>query len=612
MPDAMIDDPAAALRRWRDEWPDVRPAREDEGFEIGLCMAGAVSAGAYTAGVLDFLVEALDAFQAERDARVAAGRPPLHRPLVSVLGGASAGGMCAAIGAVFLDTDFPPVRQDTPAELRRRNPLWRAWVEDVDIGALLGKDDVAQGGQLASLLDCTALERTVDSLLLEREGMAPRRRPWLASPLRAVLALSNLRGVPYALRFEGSGFRHWMAQHADHVSFTIDLPPEVEAARGDPPRIGEAALARVPPADPAERRGFLARRDAFKAVALGTGSFPVALAPRVLSRDAGHYLYRAALAPGGPLARKLPIDPFPDWARLLQPAWNPRPAAGEAGYRALCVDGGALNNEPFDLVRRMISGYVGRPPQEASKAQRAILMVDPFVNPRGDGPDACGGLAGSAMPLLNALVANSRFKPEDLALAADPAIGSRFIIAPSRGGAWEAEGAIAAGHLNGFLGFFAKRYREHDFFLGRRNAQAFLRNRFVLPSDNPVFTRGGWSADDVAEFRVKRDGPVLLPVVPLCGERVTRDEPLPRWPAGDFEAGDVRWQVAARVGVVGRALRDILLREALGGPGFWPWAGRNAVRAAWPLVLPRVVDAVMAKIARAVDELDRKAPSTEG
>ena len=29
-------------------------------FDISLCMAGAISAGAYTAGVVDFLIEALE------------------------------------------------------------------------------------------------------------------------------------------------------------------------------------------------------------------------------------------------------------------------------------------------------------------------------------------------------------------------------------------------------------------------------------------------------------------------------------------------------------------------------------------------------------------------
>jgi len=37
-----------------------RRVRQMASFRIGINMAGAVSAGAYTAGVLDFLTEALD------------------------------------------------------------------------------------------------------------------------------------------------------------------------------------------------------------------------------------------------------------------------------------------------------------------------------------------------------------------------------------------------------------------------------------------------------------------------------------------------------------------------------------------------------------------------
>ena len=38
---------------------------EDRGkeFQIGLAMSGAVSAGAYTAGVFDFLIQALDEWE---------------------------------------------------------------------------------------------------------------------------------------------------------------------------------------------------------------------------------------------------------------------------------------------------------------------------------------------------------------------------------------------------------------------------------------------------------------------------------------------------------------------------------------------------------------------
>ena len=39
-------------------------------FYLGLNMSGTVSAGAYTAGVIDFLVEAMDAWYAERGRQI--------------------------------------------------------------------------------------------------------------------------------------------------------------------------------------------------------------------------------------------------------------------------------------------------------------------------------------------------------------------------------------------------------------------------------------------------------------------------------------------------------------------------------------------------------------
>ncbi len=599
MDDAGANVADTPLDAWRDDYPAHRPLPEDGVFELGLCMAGAVSAGAYTAGVLDMLIEALDAFSAERARRAATGAAPLHQLRVPVLGGASAGGMCAAIAAVFLDARFPPVRPDTPREARAGNPLWRAWVEEVDIRPLLGAEDVVPGRPLPSLLDCTLLERIVDGLLDQRPGMETAARPWLADPLRAVLTLANLRGVPYALRFDGSGFRHWMSHHADHVRYAIALDGAAGAAAGDRRKVGEAPLDRAAP------KGSPAR-EAFKAVALGTGAFPVALAARVLDRAAADYLYRAALTPSSPFD----LDPFPApppaWVETLRPAWpDPAPHA----YAALCVDGGAMNNEPLDLVRRVLAGWGGRNPQASEAARRAVVLVDPFVNPGQPGPAAATGLVGSIMPLFSALIANSRFKPEDLALAADPAIGSRFMIAPSRGEGWQAEGAIAAGHLGGFLGFFAQGYREHDWFLGRRNARNFLRWVFVLPEDNPLFAGGRWAEEDRARWGVERAGAEgkgrHLPVIPLCGEVAERDEPLPPWPAGRFEAASIRPDIEARVRVAVPALRDALVGPALSGRGVWPWLGRAALRSITPLLRPRVSDLAFERVRAAVAALDR-------
>ena len=73
-------------------------------FEIGLTLAGAVSAGAYTAGVMDFLIEALDAWSERKD-----GPDVLHHDVeLRVLSGASAGAMTAAIAAVALQSNVKP------------------------------------------------------------------------------------------------------------------------------------------------------------------------------------------------------------------------------------------------------------------------------------------------------------------------------------------------------------------------------------------------------------------------------------------------------------------------------------------------------------------------
>ena len=64
-------------------------------FDIGLVMAGAISAGAYTAGVCDFLIQALDAWEtakADPSARV-----PRHQVRIKALTGASAGASTLAV-----------------------------------------------------------------------------------------------------------------------------------------------------------------------------------------------------------------------------------------------------------------------------------------------------------------------------------------------------------------------------------------------------------------------------------------------------------------------------------------------------------------------------------
>jgi hypothetical protein len=297
----------------------------------------------------------------------------------------------------------------------------------------------------------------------------------------------------------------------------------------------------------------------FKAVTLGTGAFPVALRPRVIRRPRGDYEFRALLHPRSRLAEALAedpsggFDPLPVWARECRPDWDdPSPE-----HSMLCVDGGAMDNEPLELVRRGLAGWNGHNPRKGNEANRAVLLVDPFANKEAPGPGDEVGLLDAIMPLFNALVRNSRFKAEDLALAASPDTYSRFLIAPSRGLGWKAKGAIAAGYLGGFMGFFSEAYRHHDYMLGRRNARSFLRHHLVLPMANPLFGDGRWSDADRSRHLVRRtpDGPEdHLPIIPLFGRLARQDdpaaddavEPMPAWPAGAFKAKDVEGPIHQR------------------------------------------------------------------
>jgi predicted acylesterase/phospholipase RssA len=68
---------------------------------MGLALAGAISAGAYTAGVIDFLVQALEEWEKAR------GQPGVaqHRAGLKVITGASAGAITGALGVVALTRD---------------------------------------------------------------------------------------------------------------------------------------------------------------------------------------------------------------------------------------------------------------------------------------------------------------------------------------------------------------------------------------------------------------------------------------------------------------------------------------------------------------------------
>ena len=169
-----------------------------KGFRIAINMAGAISAGAYTAGVLDFMTEALDAWYA---AKASGAEVPQHEVTIEGFSGASAGGLCAALSAVLLQDEFEHV-----ADASRRgttNRFYESWVNKTDIRELLKTRDLVardgeQPGPLVSLLDSTMLDEL--AVYGATRGPAPAApRPYVSPDLTVFLSLTNLRGVLYSL-----------------------------------------------------------------------------------------------------------------------------------------------------------------------------------------------------------------------------------------------------------------------------------------------------------------------------------------------------------------------------------------------------------------------------
>ena len=496
-------------------------------FRLGIVLNGTVAAGAWTAGVLDMLMEALDAWEA---AKVNDPDIPQHTVRLDVMGGASGGGVCAAILARAASRHFPHVQSEA-GDLA--NPFWKVWVETLDIAQMLDLDDLAAPtAPAAALLNGKAIRLAADAILKWGTATAgvsalPHRRAWLADPFHVLVTLTNLRGVPYAIDFDpaadGAPRSSFYVDHADHAlfAFPAGLDTPVSTIRPDELRIdNDFAAAQVAWSN-------------FGEFVKATGAFPVGFPPLRLSRPSAHYNWRAAMLPGGTRGGKLQ----PAEARRLVPAWSVLPEAErpDVTYVFDCVDGGACNNQPVELVRAALAGLGGTLERDAKSATAAVLLIDPFAAaPDCPAPTAPPGLFDVAKGLGNAWKDQARFASADLLLALDPTVFSRFLLTAGRTDANNAKvwggNAIAGSGLGAFLGFLDRRYRVHDYMLGRKNCQDWLARHFVLDQDNPIFA--GFGSRPAADDFRPAPGSRMLPIIPLVPP-LRSEVPQPKWPMID-------------------------------------------------------------------------------
>lgn len=501
-------------------FPDQLPPPPENVFELGLVLGGTVSSGAFTAGVLDYLVQALDALDGAQGA--GDSNAPDTRVVLKVVGGASGGGVNAAILGRLIPYSFPPIAEPNSAT-HTGNPFFDVWVNTLDISGMLSCDDLHPKMGLTSVLNSSPIDKAANLLVQfvgNPYGMShstPFRR-WLDPTLTMFLTLTNLRGIPYTVDFNGGAWhdprlKQPFVNHGDYVRFELDTRPNVET----PVREDAFGVSLWREGD-----GFI-DWEKVATFSIATGAFPIGFKARDLSRPISHYAYRVVVVPSDVGLSQL---------SRLTPSWDDlRDAKGDLpdSYAFSCVDGGAINNSPVELVRSAIAGTLSHNPRDGAVARRAVLLVDPFAQSAQLGPLSISNVESVVAPFVLGMVGECRYESADLILAADENIFSRFMITARRGEYIGTE-ALATGGLAAFQGFLCRDFREHDFLLGRRNAYEFLKDRFAFPPENPLFN--SWTKDQLDQNTVLgEDGRRFIRALPLLGSAAFPPK-IPDWPAG--------------------------------------------------------------------------------
>ena len=579
-------------------------------FEIGLVLAGAVSAGAYTAGVLDYLIETLDAWEVQKiaDAKKHGNdlhlwTVPPHSVRIKVIAGASAGSLCGALFAVASRRSFEHVKFGSsiplPDDELHSNPLYRAWVQMVDIRKMLETERFpAELKDIEELLDTAILDRIVKSCLDDADTAKPApERPYLGTEVRYGFSVGNLAGIPYLYALSGlEGGYFATRRHADVMRFAVQTPKKPAEAPTEAPAEAPAGLApgwtpdyfRLLSGAPvgAERD----RWQEFADAGLASAAFPGAFRAREVEKRSEAYLFDLRLRLNTPEDGVITLlEAARTYVNELEKHWE-TPVVAQGGtvstvleekvLRFASVDGGSMNNQPFEFARRILAGPLGTSPRTGDKAIRAVILVEPFpasmkpASSEASRKEDVNTRIFSTIPrLLGAYGNQARYDSNDLTLATDSNVYSRFILSPLRHRvnahpsdrpAVGAE-AIASGALRAFGGFLDVRFRHHDFLLGRRNAEMFIRDYFSLPKANELFdpskgkpqsaaagpAKNWWDMDghgtvnapNYAFWSLKpnKDGEyerLLIPVVKAVGQSQSAKllEEQPIWP-GDPKVG---------------------------------------------------------------------------
>jgi hypothetical protein len=479
-------------------------------IRLGICMAGAVSAGAYTAGVMDYLIETLERWEQRKNLIREKNKKmepltdeekliPMHEVVIEVLSGASAGGMTAAVLAYsFNDGTYINKRNNLlidecyglPLETDAPSKLYNSWINMVDdqkgstFQKLMDPVDIVSMEQMKSILNSSPIDEIAQNAIPASINFQPPG--YISKHLSVILTVTNLEGIPIDIRFsnveEADPTRNVLKMHSGflHYQFNeqniqIDFPPEILSEKSK----HHLAIA-----------------------AKATGAFPFGLSNRKI------------------VVNHLFFDEFKK--RLLtnyKINVNLQLPEGK-DYVFNAIDGGTINNEPIGTTVKILESKKKLPDCDG---ENYLILIDPFPTITNAKKEVVYNepkeytLLQQVSKIIDAIRNQSMFKQEDLLNGLEME-KNRFLIYPAKRKYY----FLACGLIQGFAGFFKKAFRSHDYQLGRKNCQVFLRYYFgeqpekfreITGSEPPVQQIEKWCYD--ANYG-RKDMPSLkkIPLIP--------------------------------------------------------------------------------------------------
>jgi hypothetical protein len=441
-----------------------------EKFKICLAMAGAVSAGAYTGGVMDYLLETLELWEQAKQQNRLLGieHPdynfsiPMHDVEIDVISGSSAGGISGSLAMLnVVDETYQYVNKDNP--FGKSNRFYQSWVEMGDdtkgttFEKMLCTEDLLKGELPNSLLNSEPIDAIAENAI--KINYVKHYPSYISESLDLILTTTNLRGINFKIDFGGSEKSgSIITSHAGFFRYRL----KNEIYKSGIPEGDD--LYYVLDLGSSKDMGYL------KDATLSTAAFPIGLKSRQVA-----------------ISQKY-VERYPKYVFGKSKGIYPLIKENTV-YKFNSIDGGLINNEPFAIALKVLKEKNDK--EILEKDRYAVIMIDPFPNKDNDieAENPKGDIISVAKGMFKALRNQVMFNQDGILEALELNDRTKFLIEPVRkivvqGIMSRAKNDLASAPFSGFAGFIDKSFRQHDYNLGRQNCQAFLRYYFGVPESD--------------------------------------------------------------------------------------------------------------------------------